>query len=85
MAVAVAAQRGAQVGGGVGEHAALGGLQPAQVLRLLAGERLDDAARGHVADPAQPAQLAGRRERGQLVGGQRPRRAAAAPRKARTR
>ena len=66
--VAVAAQRGAQLGGGVGEHAALGGLQAAQVVRLLAGERLGDAARRHVPDPAQPAQLTGLRERGQLVG-----------------
>ena len=43
----------AQVGGGVGERRALGGLQTAQVHRLLAGERLGDALRRHVADPAQ--------------------------------
>ena len=68
MAVAVTAQGGAQVRGGVGERSALRGLQLAQVLRLLAGERLDDAACGDVADPAQPSQLPGRRERGQFVG-----------------
>ena len=42
-------------------------LQPAQVVGLLAGERLGDAAGRDVADPAQAAQLAGRSERCQLV------------------
>ena len=67
VAVAVAAQRAAAGRGGVGELAALGGLQPAQVVRLLAGERLGDAAGRHVADAAQPTQLAGQGERRQLV------------------
>ena len=59
-------------------------LQPAQVDRLLAGQRLGDAAGGHVADAGQLGQRAGRGPLGELVGGERAT-VAAADRNARTR
>ena len=44
--------------------------QPTQVHRGLAGERLDDAARGDRADPRELLERAGRRTFAQLVDGQ---------------
>ena len=82
--VAVAAQRGAQRRGLGVQVAALGGHQPAQVDRLLAGQRLRHAAGRHVTDAGQLGERAVAGPVGQLVAG-RPASAVAADRNARTR
>ena len=84
MAVAVAAQRRAQLLRGRVDRRGRVVLQPLQVGGHLAAQRLDDAAGRDVADALEPLQVARRRERGDLVGVAAAR-ATVAPRNARTR
>ena len=71
VAVAVAAQRLRSAAAAPSRSVPSSGDQAAQVDRLLAGQRLGDAAGGDLADPGQLGQRAGGGPRGQLSGGQR--------------
>ncbi len=71
MGVQIALQQGAQLGGASLDRDPAGGLEPAQVDRRLAGQRLVDGAGDDLADPRQVHERAGGGRAGQLVGAQR--------------